>query len=123
MTNQDDPLTGTSWWVEDIGGAGVVDRSRSTVEFFEPGKVAGNSGCNRYTGGYERDGDVLKFGNLAGTMMACPDALMDQERRFHQAMAQVSSWRIDPQTDLLHLLDAGGETMIRASRLPEDSES
>lgn len=119
--DQLDPLTGTSWWVEDIGGGGVVDRSRSTVEFFQAGRVAGNSGCNRYSGGYERNGEALSFGMLAGTMMACPEALMNQERRFYDAMSQVTAWRIDPRTDLLHLLDAAGETVIRASRLPEDA--
>ena len=123
MSEAEEVLTGTSWWVEDIGGAGVVDRSRSTVEFFEPGRVAGSTGCNRYTGGYEREGATLKFGVLAGTMMACPEALMNQEQRFHEAMGQVAAWRIDPRTDLLHLLDESGATVIRASRRHEDDEA
>ena len=45
-------LTGTSWWVEDIEGGGVIDNSRVTVEFVEDGRVAGNASCNRYMGGY-----------------------------------------------------------------------
>ncbi len=117
MTQTTDPLTGTSWWVEDIDGGGVIDRSKATVEFVEPGRVAGNSSCNRYMGGYEREGEALTFGNLAGTMMACPEPLMAQEQRFHQAMGQVSGWRIDPATDLLHLLNDAGGSVIRASRM------
>jgi heat shock protein HslJ len=112
-----DELTGSEWWVEDILGGGVVDRSQTTIQFVEPRRVAGNSGCNRYMGGYELSGDRLSFGALAGTMMACPEALMNQEQRFHQAMTQVSQWRIDPDTGLLHLVDESGETVIRASKI------
>ena len=119
MTERTDPLIGTSWWVEDISGGGVIDRSRATVEFVEPGQVAGSSSCNRYMGGYERDGESLNFGNLAGTKMACPEALMNQERLFFEALAQVVAWRIDPQTELLHLVNEKGDTVIRASRMPE----
>jgi heat shock protein HslJ len=120
MTQETDPLTGTNWQVEDIDGGGVIDRSPATVQFPEPGRVAGNSSCNRYMGGYEREGESLTFGALAGTMMACPEALMNQERRFYEAMEQVTGWRIDPQTDLLHLLNEAGETIIRASRMPAE---
>jgi heat shock protein HslJ len=120
MTQASDPLTGTSWQVEDIDGGGVIDGSKATVQFPEPGRVAGNSRCNRYMGGYERDGESLSFGNLAGTMMACPEPLMAEEQRFYQAMSQVSAWRIDPQTELLHLVNEAGDTVIRASRLSEE---
>lgn len=123
MTQENDPLTGTSWQVEDIAGGGVIDGSKATVQFPEPGRVAGNASCNRYMGGYERDDASLTFGNLAGTMMACPEPLMAEEQRFHQAMGQVTGWRIDPQTDRLHLVDEAGDTMVRASRLPAEDAS
>lgn len=114
-----DPLDGSQWWVEDILQGGVIDNSRTTVHFAEPGRVAGSGGCNRYTGAYERDGASLSIGPLAGTRRACIPALMDQEQRFYQAMARVVAWRIGPETDLLHLLDENGETVIRASRIED----
>ncbi len=117
-----DPLTGTRWLVEDISGAGVIDRARTTVEFVEPGRVAGRGGCNRYMGGYELDGESLDFAPLASTMMACPEALMNQEQRFFETMEQVQAWRIDARTGLLHLLDAADETVVRASRIEEAQE-
>lgn len=110
-------LVDSEWWVEDILGGGVVDRSRTTIQFAENQRVAGNSGCNRYMGGYQLSGENLTFSALAGTMMACPEALMNQEQRFHQAMTRVSQWRIDPDTGLLHLADEAGETVIRASKI------
>jgi len=118
MVDETYALVGTAWWVEDILAAGVVDRSRTTLGFFEDNRVAGNSGCNRFTGGFEMKGSSMSFTPLAGTMMACPEALMNQERRFYDAMEQVTAWRIDRDTGLLHLENSEGETVLRASELP-----
>ena len=74
-------LTGTSWWVEDIAGKGVIDRSHTSIEFTEDGKVAGSTGCNRYFGSAEIDGSNISFGPLAGTRKMCPASLMDQEMK------------------------------------------
>lgn len=35
-------IWGTTWLLEDLGGLGVVDRTRATLEFPEPGKAVGN---------------------------------------------------------------------------------
>jgi putative lipoprotein len=107
-------LAGTGWIVEDIGGSGVVDRSRTSMLFGADGRVSGLGGCNRYNGGYMLDGASLRFGPIAGTMMACPPALAEQEQRFHAALARVRGWRIE--NGLLHLADGDGATVIHAAR-------
>ena len=107
-------LVGTHWWVEDIGGGGVIDASHTTIGFVGEGRVAGDTGCNRYTGAFEVDGQSLRFGPLAGTRRACAPALMDQESRFYQAITRVARWEV-AGTGLLHLLDADGSTVIRAA--------
>jgi putative lipoprotein len=112
-------LVGTHWWVEDIDGGGVIDRSHTTIDFIETGKVAGDTGCNRWSGAFTRDGQSLSFGPLAGTRRACAPALMDQESRFYQAMAKVVRWEV-AGSGLLQLLDENGETVIRAA--PTDPE-
>ncbi len=117
----DDPLLGTEWWVEDIDGGGVIDRSHTTLHFVAAGRVAGDGGCNRYMGEAVRDGADLTFGRLAGTMMACPQALLNQEQRFHDALGRVRSWRIDARTGLLHLQNDAGETVVRAHRISPDA--
>lgn len=104
-------LVGPLWIAEDIAGRGVVDRSRTSMSFDAAGRVAGLGGCNRFTGGYTLDGDRLRFGQMAGTMMACPPALAEQEQRLHAALAQVRGWRI--ANGLLHLTDEAGATVIR----------
>ncbi len=108
-------LTGTSWWVEDIGCKGVIDMSHTTIEFTGDGRLVGDTGCNRYFGGVEISEETITVGLLAGTRKGCAPALMDQERAFFQAMGQVVSWEI-AETGLLHLRDEDGVSQIRASR-------
>jgi len=108
-------LVGPAWIAEDIAGGGAVERARATMVFDGQGRVSGSSGCNRYTGGYRLDGASLRFDRMAGTMMACErPALSDQERRFHAALAEVRSWRIE--SGMLALLDAAGATVLRFAR-------
>ncbi len=114
-----DSIQDTYWWVEDIAGAGVVDASHTTVAFMASGRVAGDTGCNRYTGNVTFAEERLEFGPLAGTRRACVPALMNQEDRFYQAMASVVSWRV-AETGLLYLLDQAGEAVIRAAPIDQD---
>jgi len=65
-------------------------------------RAAGFSGCNRYTGGYAREGisehgSPLKFGPLAGTMMACVDG-GELERSYLQVLAKVTAFRLEGDT-------------------------
>ena len=109
-------LTGTSWWVEDIAGKGVIDMSHTTIEFTDDGRVDGDTGCNRYFGSVEITETGVSFGPLAGTRKMCVPALMDQEQSFFQAMSSVSKWEI-AETGLLHLRDVDGAGQLRASRV------
>jgi len=109
-------LTDTEWWVEDIGGTGVIDMSHTTVHFLEQDSVAGDTGCNRYRGLVEIVGANISFGPLAGTRKACAASLMDQEVKFYQAMASVVSWQLH-DSGLLYLEDSVGNTVIRAWRV------
>ena len=49
---------------------------------------------------------------------ACPEALMNQERDFFQAMKRVRYWKI-ADTGLLHLSDDEGKKLLRAFRTEE----
>ena len=75
-------LTRSEWVVEDIGGMGVVERSRPTIAFSPEGAVSGNGSCNRFMGGFALHDADLAFTPLASTRMACAEALMRQERAF-----------------------------------------
>lgn len=110
---------GAEWVVEDLAGAGMIDRSRITLEFLDEGRVAGRASCNRYTGSYQLTGEVLSFGQQATTMMACAPALMDQERKFLGLMSEVVDGRIGRRGELL-LRTAAGDTI---TAVQSDSES
>jgi copper homeostasis protein (lipoprotein) len=68
-------------------------------------RVAGSGGCNRLMGSYTLEGERLTFGQMAGTMMACPQG-MEQEKAFHEALAKVARWRI--VDNRLELFDPAG---------------
>ena len=92
-------LDGGPWLVEDINGGGILDNARADVTFDNGNPaspaVYGRSGCNRYRGGWQQDGATVKFGPLAGTMMACAPPLMDLERKFLATLEAVTVVSID----------------------------
>lgn len=106
-------LEGAEWQVDAIGGAGLVEGSKVTLAF-EEGRVAGTAGCNRYFAAVTLGGEGLSFGPAGSTMMACPDPLMQQERKFLDALARVDGFDIDAAGTLV--LTAGGESVIGARR-------
>ena len=83
----DSPLRGTYWKLVRLGETPVQvaenQREPHLVFARDELRVSGSGGCNRVTGGFELDGEKLKLGPMAGTMMACP-AGMEQEQRFLQ---------------------------------------
>ena len=115
-----DLLTGRTWVVEDIAGAGIIDASRVTLGFGADGRVAGSGGCNRWFAGFELTGESLTIGQAGSTMMACPEALMAQERRFFEVLATVTGFDID-DTGALVLLAA--EQPVLTARAATDGSA
>lgn len=114
-------LQRTHWSLMRLGDA-VVSRDSLQTEAYlvldpENHRVSGSSGCNRLAGSYELNGDHLKFGQMAGTMMACPKG-MDTEQSFLQALDQVSTWKITDQH--LELLDTGGKLLAQFETQPSN---
>ncbi len=102
-----------SWLAEDFGGAGVIDDLQSTLTIAADGGVTGHSGCNGFGGTATIEDDKLSFGPLAGTLMACAEAVMDQERKFYSALEATAAFRIDTETGKLFLLDGQGVELAR----------
>jgi heat shock protein HslJ len=85
--------------------AGVVADAR-----FEGGRVAGNGGCNQFTGPATVDGAGLKVGPLASTEMACPGAAGDVERVYLSNLAAAASFTAT--ADALTIYDANGAEIL-----------
>ncbi|HUF36806.1 MAG TPA: META domain-containing protein [Gemmatimonadales bacterium] len=95
-------LPGTAWRLEDLGGAGVVDRVEATLEFPEPGKVAGKGSCNRFFGSVEISGASISFGPMGSTRMACVEAVMNQEAKYLEALQAAERYEIEGTVLLIH---------------------
>lgn len=109
------PLAASRWVARAIDGEPVAEGVESTLTFAEGGRVAGSTGCNRYTGQATIDGAALTFGPIATTRMACPPPRMDEERRFSAALQATAGWRIEDGE--LVLVDAAGEPRLRLAPL------
>jgi putative lipoprotein len=107
-------LVGTSWVATEIGGRDVIEDTASTLEFAEPGKVFGKGGCNRFFGGVTIKGAAIEFGQMGSTMMACPDSMMDQERRYLEALGEAK--RFESKDGLLLMFGAGPDPIIRFAK-------
>lgn len=107
-------LAGGEWAVFEINGAPIVADSKPTIEFKE-GRVFGAGSCNRFMGGYtvSPDGMKLQMSQMASTMMACPDPLMQQEGMFLKTLGDVTGYSVSG--NVLTLTTAGGQT-IKAKR-------
>jgi heat shock protein HslJ len=109
------PLEGRDWVLTRIEGQAVAaSRPPSLRVDGAAGKVAGFSGCNRYTGSATVSGAKLKFGPLAGTRMACVDG-MELEQRYLTLLAQTDRYRIEGDTLLLL---SGDRTLLGYQVLP-----
>jgi len=95
-------LEGTLWALESYQNADgetvdVVPDSGARAEF-ENGEVSGTSGCNRFFGAYEVDGNSISIGPLGSTLMACPPPLMDQEFGFMTSFQSAATYEISGDT-------------------------
>nr|WP_244491064.1 META domain-containing protein [Paramesorhizobium deserti] len=110
----DSPIGGSTWLVEDIYGAGVVDDAQTTLTIGEDGEVSGSSGCNRYFTKASFSADTLSFAEVGSTYMQCPPALMNQESKFFDALGKARAYRVD--MGKLLLLDADGKEILRLTQ-------
>lgn len=99
------------WRVEDIAGAGVIDNSPATLLFSKDFRLSGNASCNRLIASYTVNGNKLTISPAGTTMMACPPALMDQERKLIDLLSTVTHYSIDP-TGALTLTSASGKQIV-----------
>ena len=99
-------LEGTLWILDTLGGeAAATGAGGKPVDLqfsAEDQRAGGFSGCNRYTGGYSRDGASqhgapLGFSQMASTMMACPEG-GELEQAYLQMLGRVDAFRLEGST-------------------------
>jgi putative lipoprotein len=108
-------LEGTEWALVSLHGRPPLAGSRITLEV-EGRTVGGYSGCNWYGGTYRSEEGELEVDEIQSTARACevPD-LMEQESRYHAALASVRSYT--RREGRLELADASRRaTLVFAQR-------
>ncbi len=106
-------IVGPVWVAEGIAGAPASGDAPITLQLGADGRASGRGGCNGYGGPYTLAGDALRFGPLAATKMACAPALMDQEQRYFDTLAQVARYAVADDGALLLTTAEGKEIRLR----------
>jgi heat shock protein HslJ len=98
----EDNLTGQGWNLSLLMDKELVTGSSITALFTSAGKVGGSSGCNQYSGAYKTSGSKIEITSpLASTMMACAQALMDQESAYLKALGEIQTFNVTGDTLIL----------------------
>lgn len=98
-------LTGRSFESSEVSGYELVDGT-SIVLSFDDGNIAANAGCNGMSGGFSIEDGNLVTGELAQTMMACDQPLMDQDTWVAEFLAASPAVALDGETLTLTGSDA-----------------
>lgn len=89
IQNQKPLILDGKWSINEIDGVKVLTETTS-MEFNAREKRFGAKICNGMGGDFEQNGSSLKFSRVIGTMMACPEPINSDERRFQQAIVKVN---------------------------------
>ena len=109
-------LRGTLWQLQALQesvGPSMIKPPAKAAELqlaADSERVSGTGGCNRLMGGFQLNGEQLRFSRLASTRMACSPEVMAYERRVVEALEQVRRWSIDKRNLLLQ--DERGRTLL-----------
>lgn len=111
------------WVLADLNGGGAP--AAAITLMFDPGdqgtsRVAGSSGCNRFTGSWKQDGRTITLGKFASTMMACPPPIMEVERRFLTTLEAVNTATYTEAGEAILSAPDGRKLLLR--RPPEPPE-
>jgi heat shock protein HslJ len=109
--SNDDP-TGRTWQLTELDGAAPLEGTIIDLTI-DGEQLSGSAGCNRYSGTAQVDTDAstMTLGpNLASTMMACEEPIMEQEQRYLDALVRVTAYEM--ASDTLTLLDAEGVALV-----------
>jgi heat shock protein HslJ len=88
-------LEGTEWVLTRLKKDHHLPEGTEVSMEFADGKVAGHSGCNRFSASVENGAapGEIRIGPAMGTRMACPEEQMNVESEFLDLLGHVSTYR------------------------------
>jgi len=116
-------LAGVEWQLDEFRPGGPIPEEVEVTLVFGDGRVAGKSGCNRYTASIstgELPGSLSVDGPLAGTRMACPPPKDEVEARYLKALESTTrySFLLGRLAITWQTQDATGNLIFSAQPLP-----
>ena len=107
-------LADTRWSLVNLNGQSVGSHPQVSIKF-EDSKINGTDGCNSYSTSYTVKGGKFSVNkNIAATMMACPEPIMQQANAYITALTQAAAYKIDGRQ--LMLSDASGKVVATFMR-------
>lgn len=102
-------LMGTNWALATINGAPLAPTDQPITTAFAENTVSGSDGCNSYNAPVSSTGgQSLSVGPIAGTRMACEQAVMDQAAIYTTALQNAVQWGyVATQLAIVYQLDDG----------------
>lgn len=111
-------ITGVRWAATEVLGAPWPNDESATLAVDETMTFSIFGGCNQFTGDIQIAAGRVSFPeNFAGTLMACPNEVEEQERRFLAALSRVSGY-IRYGNGLV-LMDDMGNALLHFEERPE----
>ena len=106
-------LVAKEWTVVEVAGQATLPDARPTLLFSRDGRLSGSTSCNRLIATYSVRGSKLAISPAGATLMACPPAVMDQERRFLDVLNGVKSYQVGSSSQLVLSTNSGAAIRAR----------
>jgi len=109
-------LLAGAWRVVEIAGAAPVAGSAPTIDVdTAAARIAGGTGCNRFSAAYVLSGESLRLSTPVATRKACAGALDRQEQALLALLAGVAHHDFTPDGALV-LVGAQGKRLVARRR-------
>jgi heat shock protein HslJ len=110
-------LAGSAWRLDSVGGTPAIAGIEATLEFLGGDRVSGNGSCNRFNGTVKVTGNLIAFGPLAATRMACTSQPANtQETAYLKALNDAERFVLEGTS--LEIFSRGQPNPLRFTRRP-----
>ena len=86
----------------------------TSINFGADGQMAGNVGCNSFSGEYTVSGMKIEFGPIMSTLMGCMDTVGDQESATFAVFANTATFALTG--DMLTITSADASMVVVLAR-------
>lgn len=103
------------WEATEVDGIPANVIPRADLAFETDRRVSGSSGCNRYVAELNPSPPSVRMERVAGTPQVCAPPVMEQERRFINALELTTTQVVDG--DAMQFINGSGRIVIRFTRV------